>query len=139
MSLTRRHTLVLGAAGAAALAVPRPVDAADAAELVQRFTGGAAATTGDLVLVAPEIAENGQSVTIEVTCPGAEQIRLLAPANPNPEVCTFVFGPLAGDTHVVTRIRMAETQEMIAMARMQDGTYREARATVRVTIGGCGG
>jgi sulfur-oxidizing protein SoxY len=138
MSLTRRHTLALGVAGAAALAAPRAADA-DAADLIQRFTGGVATAQGDLVLIAPEIAENGQSVTIEVSCPGAEQIRLLAPANPNPEVCTFIYGPLSADTQVVTRIRMAETQEMIALARMTDGTYREARATVRVTIGGCGG
>lgn len=138
MSLTRRHTLVLGVAGAAALAVPQPARAT-AADLIERFTGGAATGAGDLVLIAPEIAENGQSVTVEVSCPGAEQIRLLAPANPNPEVCTFIYGPLAGDTSVVTRIRMAETQEVIALARMADGTYREARAMVRVTIGGCGG
>lgn len=137
MQITRRQALMLGVAGSALAFMPAPGHAAT--EMIERFTGGAPTGSGDLVLIAPEIAENGASVTVEVECPGATAIRLLAPANPNPEVCTFTFGPLAGDTHVTTRIRMSETQEVIALAQMADGSFQQATAMVRVTIGGCGG
>lgn len=138
MEFTRRDTLSLGLAGVA-LAVLPVAARAEAQALIEQFTGGAPTGAGQLTLIAPEIAENGNSVTIEVSCPGAEAIRLLAPANPNPEVCTFRFGPLAGNTAVTTRIRMADTQEIIALAQMADGSFQQTSALVRVTIGGCGG
>lgn len=138
MQLSRRQALALGVSGAALALGASPALAAKS-DLLDAFTGGAAAGAGDLVLIAPEIAENGNSVTIEFECPGAEEVRIFALENPNPEVCTVRYGPLAGNTRVVTRIRMAGTQEVIALARMQDGSFREARAMVRVTIGGCGG
>lgn len=138
MRLTRRGAVKLGLYGAAIALMPLRASAA-IEDMIAEFTGGATPTDGDLVLIAPEIAENGNAVGIEVSCPGAEEIRLLAPANPNPEVCTFHFGPLAGAQDASIRIRMAETQEIIALAKMPDGSFRQATALVRVTIGGCGG
>jgi sulfur-oxidizing protein SoxY len=64
---------------------------------------------------------------------------LLAAGNPSPDVCTFNFGPLAGSQSASTRIRLAGEQDVIAIARMPDGTFKQARQNVRVTIGGCGG
>lgn len=138
MQMTRRQAVALGLSGAAIALLPLRASAA-LDDMIAEFTGGTTPTEGDLVLTAPEIAENGNAVGIEVSCPGAESIRLLAPANPNAEVCTFHFGPLAGSHDASIRIRMAETQEVIALAKMQDGTFRQATALVRVTIGGCGG
>jgi sulfur-oxidizing protein SoxY len=138
MQLTRRRAVALGFGGAAIALLPLRANAA-VEDMIADFTGGTTPTEGDLVLIAPEIAENGNAVGIEVSCPGAESIRLLAPANPNPEVCTFHFGPMAGSHDASIRIRMAETQEIIALAKMPDGSFRQATALVRVTIGGCGG
>jgi sulfur-oxidizing protein SoxY len=138
MQLTRRRAVALGLGGAAIALLPLRANAA-VEDMIADFTGGTAPTEGDLVLIAPEIAENGNAVGIEVSCPGADEIRLLAPANPNPEVCTFHFGPLSGAQDASIRIRMAETQEIIALAKMPDGSFRQATALVRVTIGGCGG
>lgn len=138
MEFSRRDTLSLGLAGVA-LAVLPATARAETEALIERFTGGAPTSSGQLTLIAPEIAENGNSVAVEVRCPGATAIRLLAPANPNPEVCTFRFGPLAGDTSATTRIRLADTQEIVALAEMADGSFQRTSALVRVTIGGCGG
>ena len=70
---------------------------------------------------------------------GAAEIMLLASGNPTPGVATFKFGELAGSQSASTRIRLAGTQDVIAIAKMSDGSFAQARSTVKVTIGGCGG
>ena len=74
---------------------------------------------GGLTLTAPEIAENGNTVPIAVDAPGAVAIAIFAAGNPTPKVVTFNFGPLAGSQSATTRIRLAGTQDVIAVA--QDG------------------
>jgi sulfur-oxidizing protein SoxY len=64
---------------------------------------------------------------------------LLAAGNPSPDVATFNFGPAAGKQAASTRIRLAGEQDVIAIARMPDGTFKSTSQNVRVTIGGCGG
>ncbi len=139
MTYTRRETLVLGASSIAMLAVAPAAFAATTDEEIAAFTGGAAAGEGGIEIGAPEIAENGNVVPVEVTAPGAEEIMLLATGNPSPTVCKVKFGPAAGSQRVSTRIRLAKTQDVLAMARMGDGSFVQATRTVKVTIGGCGG
>ncbi len=140
MTITRRKTLLLGAGAALALSVPFGVaQAATVDEAIATFTGGAEATEGGISISAPEIAENGNTVPISVTAEGAASVMILATGNPNAEVATFNFGPLAGSRTASTRIRLAQTQEVVAVAKMEDGSFRRANATVKVTIGGCGG
>jgi sulfur-oxidizing protein SoxY len=136
--MQRREVLVLGASAVAALALPGPAwSAAD--DAIAAYTGGATPAEGGVELIAPEIAENGNTVPIGVIAPGAEEIVIFADGNPNPEVAVFRFGPLAGSHEASTRIRMAQTQDLIAIAKMPDGTLHMARKEVKVTIGGCGG
>ena len=138
MDFTRRETLALGA-GAAALAVlPFQVYAA-ADDGMAAFTGGADVAEGGVELTAPEIAENGNTVPVAVNAPGAVAIAIFATGNPTPGVVTFNFGTLAASQSASTRIRLAGTQEVVAIAKMADGTFAKASATVKVTIGGCGG
>lgn len=139
MKLSRREALALGLGGVAAAALPMPALAATVEELTAAFAGGAAIGTGGLTLTAPEIAENGNTVPISVDAPGATAIMLLASGNPEPAVCTFTFGPAAGSQMASTRIRLAKTQDVIALAKMADGSVVQASSTVKVTIGGCGG
>ncbi|WP_236638331.1 thiosulfate oxidation carrier protein SoxY [Mangrovicoccus ximenensis] len=109
-------------------------------EAMAAFTGGAdVAEGGGITLTAPEIAENGNTVPIAVSAPGAASISLFAAGNPSPEVCTFSFGPAAGSQSASTRIRLAKTQDVVAVAKMADGSFVKTSATVKVTIGGCGG
>ncbi|RVT81762.1 thiosulfate oxidation carrier protein SoxY [Rhodobacteraceae bacterium CCMM004] len=138
MTLTRRHTLLAGMAAATAALLPlRAVASVD--EAIAEFTGGADLGSEGITLTAPEIAENGNTVPIEVAAPGATAIMLLAAGNPNPDVGTFNFGPLAASQRASTRIRLAGTQDVIAIAKMADGSFARASQEVKVTIGGCGG
>ncbi|RBI74547.1 thiosulfate oxidation carrier protein SoxY [Roseovarius sp. TE539] len=139
MEFTRRETLAVGAAAAMVVTIPMPAMASKADALIEEFTGGADVADGGVDLDAPEIAENGNTVPIEVGAEGAEAIMVLAAGNPEPPVATFRFGPLAGAHRAKTRIRLAGTQDVIAVAKMADGSYAKAAKTVKVTIGGCGG
>ncbi|MBF9033095.1 thiosulfate oxidation carrier protein SoxY [Rhodobacterales bacterium HKCCE2091] len=140
MTATRRQVLNTGLAAAAVfLGLPRLASAQDVDAAIAEFTGGAEAAEEGVTLIAPEIAENGNTVPIEIDAPGAEAIMVLAAGNPNPDVATFNFGPAAGSQMASTRIRLAGEQDVVAIGRFPDGSFKSARAHVRVTIGGCGG
>ncbi|REC55629.1 thiosulfate oxidation carrier protein SoxY [Rhodosalinus sediminis] len=139
MDFTRRETLALGAGAAALTLLPVGASAATVDELVNEFTGGADVAEGGVTLDAPEIAENGNTVPISVSAEGAASIMVLAAGNPTPPVATFNFGPLAGSSSASTRIRLAGTQDVIAVAKMADGSFARTSKEVKVTIGGCGG
>jgi sulfur-oxidizing protein SoxY len=136
--LDRREFLTIGAGAVAAMALPLSALAA-AEDAIAAFTGGAEVAEGGVELTAPEIAENGNTVPISVSAEGAEEIIVLAAGNPNPDVATFKFGPLAGSHEASTRIRLAGTQDVIAIAKMPDGSFLRTAKEVKVTIGGCGG
>jgi sulfur-oxidizing protein SoxY len=141
MELTRRDACKAGAAVAALAATGLPAFAtADAAqEAIMAFTGGVQPAEGGVDLGAPEIAENGGTVPIDVRAEGATDILLIADGNPSPGIATFHFGALAGSTAASTRVRLATTQNVIAVAKMADGSFGMASRNVKVTIGGCGG
>ena len=140
MEFTRRNILALGSgAFAAASFAGTPAFASKTDDAIAAFTDGAGVAEGGIELTAPEIAENGNTVPVSVVAPGAVSIMLLATGNPTPAVATFNFGPMAGARSGATRIRLAKTQDVVAVAKMEDGSFRKAGATVKVTIGGCGG
>ncbi|WP_413207836.1 thiosulfate oxidation carrier protein SoxY [Rhodospirillum sp. A1_3_36] len=151
MRVTRRQVLAFGAATAAVTLVGIPVSQvlAAAPEMeakIKEFTGGATPGEGKLTLTAPEIAENGNTVPISVSVDSpmtAEDhvaaVMVLAEGNPSPGVVTFHFTPLSGKAEASTRIRLAKTQNVVAVARMSDGSVTMAASEVKVTIGGCGG
>ncbi len=148
MAMTRRATLKL-AQGAAVLAVLRPGRAlagkAEADALVARFTNGAS-TLAASILTIPEVAENGASVPVSVSVDSpmtdADHVRavmLVADGNPNPGVVTFRFSPLSGRAEATTRIRLAQSQTVIAVAETSGGAFLIDRRDVIVTVGGCAG
>jgi sulfur-oxidizing protein SoxY len=138
MTLTRRNVMIMGAGAFVAFGLPMRATAA-AEDRIAAFTGGAAMAEGGITLTAPEIAENGNTVPIEVEAPGAEAILVLATGNPTPGVAEFKFGPMAASQRAATRIRLAGTQDVVAIAKMKDGSFAKASSNVKVTIGGCGG
>lgn len=151
MTLSRRSVLVLAAGAAVIPAVgllPRKSVAApeDAAKLIAEFAGGKEPQTGKITLTAPEIAENGNTVpvSIEVDSKMADDdmvasVMILAEGNPRPEVALFHFTALSGTAAATTRMRLARTQHVVALAKMADGSVYMDRKEVKVTIGGCGG
>jgi sulfur-oxidizing protein SoxY len=151
MMMTRRRVLAL-AAGAAALPVLQllPTSAFASVEETQKmiddFAGGQELQSGKLTLTAPEIAENGNTVPITVEVDSAmegddlvQSVMILAEDNPRPEVATFNFTAMSGTAAATTRMRLARTQNVVALAKMADGTVYMDRKEVKVTIGGCGG
>lgn len=138
MKFSRREALVLALGSAAAAAIPLPALAA-VEQAIADFTGGAAVAEGGITLTTPEIAENGNTVPISVEAPGAVAIMVVAAGNPTPGVCRATFGDLAGAQMFGARIRLAGTQDVVAIAQMADGSFVRASNEVKVTIGGCGG
>ncbi len=138
MELTRRNAIIMGAGAFLVAGLPLRVSAAGE-DAINAFTGGAEVGAGDLKLTAPEIAENGNTVPIEVSSEGAVEILVLAMGNPTPGVAKFKFGPLAASRYASTRIRLAGTQDVVAIAKLEDGSFVRASSMVKVTIGGCGG
>ncbi len=140
MKLTRRDLMVMGSAGFAVTAFGAlPAFASLTDDEIAKITGGAEMGEGGITLTAPEIAENGNTVPIEVSAPGATMIAVFADGNPVPNVATFKFGALNPSQSASTRMRLAGTQDVIAIAQMADGSFQKASANVKVTIGGCGG
>ncbi|MGA9251421.1 MAG: thiosulfate oxidation carrier protein SoxY [Roseobacter sp.] len=138
MEVTRRNAMFMGAGALAVFGLPLRATTGDI-EAITAFTGGAEMADSGVTLTAPEIAENGNTVPIEVAAEGAASIMVLALGNPTPSVATFNFGPLAASQAASTRIRLAGTQDVVAIAKMADGSFAKATSTVKVTIGGCGG
>lgn len=140
MQITRRDTLALTGATMAVTLLPLAASATpeEAMARIAEFTGGAEAGEGAITLTAPEIAENGATVPIEVSAPGAKRISIIADNNPSPETADVVFGELAA-AELSTRIRLAGTQNVVAVAEMADGSFVKTASAVKVTIGGCGG
>jgi sulfur-oxidizing protein SoxY len=146
---SRRQALAAATAGllAAALA-PRLVQADEAAvaAALKELFGERAITDGRIRIDIPQIAENGLVVPINIhvesPMTGADHVKalhLFAPGNPQPRVLTYHFTPESGRASASTRIRLAKTQSVIAVAEMSNGQVYSAKAQVKVTIGGCGG
>jgi sulfur-oxidizing protein SoxY len=147
---TRRSFSLGVAAISTALVVPLPVRAQEQAQAWERavrgILGEAKPSDGKLALELPEIAENGNTVpfTISVESPMTDKdyvkaVHVLATANPQPGVATFRLTPATGKATVASRMRLARTQDVIAIAELSDGRFLMTRRAVKVTIGGCGG
>jgi sulfur-oxidizing protein SoxY len=115
-------------------------------QAVKKILGDAKPIEGKILIDMPEIAENGNTVpmTVTVESPMTEQshvtdVLIVADENPRSGVVTFHFSPASGVAEANTRIRLAATQDVIAVAKMNDGSVFMASKQVKVTIGGCGG
>ena len=156
MNLTRRSVLkagggaslfaVLATAGMlrpdAALAADWNQKAFDAKNLKDAFEAlgaGVRIDSADIVMTAPEIAENGAVVPIGVSSklPGTESIAILIAKNPNPLAAGFDI-PAGTEPGVMTRVKLAETSDVHVLVKAQ-GKYYVTKKEIKVTIGGCGG
>ena len=147
--VTRREIIVLGAGSAAAAcfgAARAPAAPHDAAALVAAFTSGKVVENGKLTIDLPDAVEDGSSVPLTVAVdhpmePGSfvSDVLIVSEGNPRPAVAAFRFTPLSGRAEATTRIRLADTQTVVAVAKTSEGRFFSARAHVQVTIGACTG
>ena len=147
--LTRRQILVAGAATVATMTVSVNLAAANennSGELIKAFSGGKDTASDKVTLDLPEIAENGNTVPLNVSVDSpmskddyVKRILIVADGNPRAGVATFNFTPKSGSAEASTRIRLAKTQNIIAVAELSNGSFVSAKRQVKVTIGGCGG
>ena len=147
---TRRQFLGLAGGAAALSAVPivmvRPADATPAmlAAAIRNVVGEAAVRPGKVKLDVPPLVENGNTVpmTVSVSNPMTaddyvKSIHVFNEKNPQPNVGNFFLGPRAGRAQISTRIRLADTQKIVAIARLSDDTFWSASVDVVVTLAAC--
>lgn len=113
---------------------------------MQAVTGDAKVIDGGIVMDVPEIAENGNVVPCNLSVDSpmtgndmVRSLRIFSTGNPQPLVATFRFSVDSGRAAVSARIRLAGSQDVIALAELADGTFRKTTKNIKVTIGGCGG
>ncbi|MGZ2260273.1 thiosulfate oxidation carrier protein SoxY [Roseobacter sp. A03A-229] len=140
VGLTRRNMLASGSATLVALGFPGHLLAEEISTeaAIAAFAKGAEISPGGVVLTMEAVAEDGFRVPIRVAAEGAEALLIVAPQNPVPPIALAEFGPQAVEPQLATRIRLARTQDVLALARMPDGTVRQVSQHVDVVVGGCG-
>jgi sulfur-oxidizing protein SoxY len=137
-------------AAAAAAALPLQALAQEQSQpweqAVRSILGDAKPTDAKLSFDMPEIAENGNTVpfTVKIDSPMTDKdyvkaIHIISSGNPQPGVASFHFTPQSGRAMVSSRMRLARTQDVIAIAELSDNKFLMSKRTVKVTIGGCGG
>src|SRR3954447_26850389 len=147
---TRRQFLSLAGGVAVLGAVPivtlRPAEATPAtlATAIRNVVGEAAVQTGKVRLEVPPLVENGNTVpmTVSVANPMTandyvKSIHVFNEKNPQPNVGNFYLGPRAGRAQVSTRIRLADSQKIVAIARLSDDSFGSVSVDVVVTLAAC--
>jgi sulfur-oxidizing protein SoxY len=146
---TRRGFLGLAGGAAVLGAVPvtlRPAEATPAsmAAAIRNVVGEAAVRPGKVKLDVPPLVENGNTVpmTVSVASPmtpddHVKSIHVFNEKNPQPNLGNFYLGPNCGRAQVSTRIRLADSQKIVAIAKLSDGSFWSATADVVVTLAAC--
>ena len=144
-ALARRDLLGAGA-GLLAVALVRPAAATpDEMQAAMRcLVGEAVPLPGKVKLELPPLVENGNAVPVTVTVESpmtpeayVRRIALFNEKNPQPQVAVFQLGPRAGRAQVATRIRLADSQTITAVAELSDGSWWSDSAKAIVTLAAC--
>ena len=143
-----RREFMIGSAGIG-IASALPVESASATpamleEAIRNVIGEANFQTGKITLDVPPPVENGNTVpvTIIVDSPMSKAdhvkaIHVFNEKNPQPHVISITLGPRAGKARIATRIKLADTQRIVGIAEMSDGSFWTGEANVIVTIADC--
>jgi sulfur-oxidizing protein SoxY len=132
--------------GLGAVIAIRPARAtpAEMQEAIRKVVGSARVTPGRVTLEVPPLIENGNAVPLTVTVDSpmteADHVRaihIFTEKNPQPNVVGFHLGPRAGRARVATRVRLADSQTVMAICQLGDGTFWSDSADVVVTLAAC--
>jgi sulfur-oxidizing protein SoxY len=142
----RRAATLAAAAGAAATWPRAPACATPEAmrQAIRAILGEAEARPGKVALDIPALVENGNAVplTVSVESPMSpddhvKAIHVFNEKNPQPHVISVVLGPRAGRARMATRIKLADSQQVVAIAEISDGSFWSGSADVIVTLAAC--
>ena len=142
----RRRQLLAAGAGLGLLVVARPLLAApdSLAQAIDSFAGGRPVTAGRVVLDVATLVDNGNTVPISVTVDSpmtavshVTAIAVFNERNPQRDVARFLLTQNSGRAHVSTRIRLATSQKLTAVARMNDGSFWSQTVDIVVTLAAC--
>jgi sulfur-oxidizing protein SoxY len=146
---SRRSVMFAGGAAAMALMLAPRLASATPSQVeaeINKLYAGKALSEGKIKLDLPTIAENGLVVPLNFEVESAmtdkdyvKAVHVFADGNPNPGVASFYFTPMMPKASAQFRLRLAQTQNIVAVAEMADGSLFTAKREVKVTIGGCGG
>jgi sulfur-oxidizing protein SoxY len=143
---TRRRFLTVAGGVALAPLLVRPARATPAsmAAAIREVVGEAPVREGKVALELPPLVENGNAVPMTVTVESpmtaadhVKRIHVFNEKNPQPYVATFHLGPRAGKAKVSTRVRLADSQKVVAIAELSDGSLWSASADMIVTLAAC--
>jgi sulfur-oxidizing protein SoxY len=143
---TSRREILAAGAGALALIVARPARATpeSMAAAIKAFVGEAEVKEGRVALDIPPLVENGNSVPLTVTVDSpmtprdhVKTIGIFNERNPQPNIAHFYLGLRAGRAVVSTRIRLGDSQNIVAVAQLSDGTFWSDQAELIVTLPVC--
>ena len=116
----------------------------DADEAIKKVTGGAAIKDGRVTLTIPPLVENGNLVVLKVSVDSpmtandyVKTIHVIAEANPSPNIFTVYLTPRSGTANVTTRVRLADSQRVWAIAQMSNGSFWRGSAETLVTLSAC--
>ena len=140
---SRRDCLALGALSLLVLPAARATPEA-LATAVRDFAAGSTPRDGRVKLDIAPLVENGNTVPVTITVDSpmtaddhVRSIALFNERNPQHDVAVFTLGPRAGKASVSTRIRLATSQRLVALARMSDGSVWRHEVAVVVTLAAC--
>ena len=139
--MTQRRQVLAGLA-AALLCRPSGATPESMRAALAAFTGAATLRDGRVRLELSTLVENGNAVPVSLSVDGAaagevRRMALFTERNPQPDVAVFEFGPLSGGARVATRMRLATSQTVVAVAQMADGSCWQHRIDVLVTLAAC--
>lgn len=150
MPTTRRQFLSfaggISAAGTIPIVTLRPLEATPAMlnNAIRNVVGEAQLRTGRVKLDIPPLVENGNTVPMTVSVASAmtaddhvKSIHVFNEKNPQPNIANFHLGSSSGRPQVSTRIRLADTQKVVAIARLSDDTFWQVAAEIVVTLAAC--
>ncbi|MBR0952087.1 SoxY-related AACIE arm protein [Bradyrhizobium canariense] len=150
MPTTRRQFLNLAGSVSVAGTIPivtlRPLEATPAmlSAAIRNVVGEAPVRTGKVKLDIPPLVENGNTVpmTVSVASPmtaddHVKSIHVFNEKNPQPNIGNFYLSPSSGRAQVSTRIRLADTQKVVAIARLSDDTFWQVATEIVVTLAAC--
>ena len=113
-------------------------------DVIRKLVGSAQINQGKVKLGLPPLVENGNlvplSVSVESPMTKADHVKAIhvfTEKNPLPETVSFHLGPRAGRANVATRVRLADTQTVVAIAELSDGSFWSDSAHVIVTLAAC--